>query len=168
MSIRRDNSVDQGAGVDQRVDQQLDQIGPRDLVRQAASQLSESVCIPTEVIGDKCACQDEPLRGASLEFHGAYAGTFFAMLAPAVARSLAADCFGLPSDEITAEWEAQLACELANVLCGAVLNRLDPNASIQLSTPQPTSVCPRHLRWCERLETPKGPLCVGLSMFGRG
>ncbi len=137
-------------------------------LREAATKLSKSVFIPTEVIGDKCACPDEPLCGASLEFRGAYAGTFFAMLAPGVARSLAADCFGLPSDEITAERESQLTCELANVLCGAVLNRLDPNARVHLSPPQPTSECPRHLRWCERLETPKGPLCVGLSMFGEG
>lgn len=136
------------------------------LARDVAAEVLETMFYSTAVAGDYNASSEELIRGASLEFHGAHTGTFFAMLTPRVARSLAAACLGLPEDEITVEAEWQLTCELANVLCGAVLSRWDPNSPVHLTAPKPTTGCPQHLGWRERLETPEGPLCVGFSLLG--
>jgi len=136
------------------------------LTRDVVCDVLETMFFSTAVISGPCACPHQLARGASLEFHGAFAGTFFAMLTPGVARALAGACLGLSDEEITSETESQLACELANVLCGGVLSRLDPEASVYLSAPQPINGCPRHIGWCEWLETPEGPLCVGLSLLG--
>ncbi|MCU1238446.1 MAG: CheC, inhibitor of methylation [Candidatus Solibacter sp.] len=101
-------------------------------------------------------------------FHGDPPGVFHMSLARDVATRIAADFLGLDADSVTAEQVNDVAKELANMICGAVLSRLESRATLRLSTPDlvdgdaavlPGTVC--------AVETGSGILTARIAMEKR-
>jgi CheY-specific phosphatase CheX len=92
----------------------------------------------TEVLGDA-----EPLTAleshqltARLSFHGAPPGAFSLRVTRQAARAIAADFLGLDQEEQASETQTgEVICELANMICGSVLSRLERDARFELSSP---------------------------------
>ncbi len=61
-----------------------------------------------------------------MRFAGLPSGELRVMLSRELARSIAAGFLGSDPEEVTAEAEGQVGCELGNMICGAVLSRLHP------------------------------------------
>ena len=74
---------------------------------------------------------------ARLVFHGKPSGIFTVAACPVAARSLAAAFLALDEDEVSQERAAEVVCELANMICGSVLSRLEPDELFELEHPEP-------------------------------
>ena len=66
-------------------------------------------------------------------------GELTVMLSPELACSLSAAFLAEEEDEVTPEQRSQVSCELANILCGAILSRLHPNSRVALGVPEPAA-----------------------------
>lgn len=79
----------------------------------------------------------EDLLTAELKFEGALSGWFSIQVQEKCARTIAGNFSGLmdPS-ELSPEIMTGVLCELANMVCGATLSRLDPDAIFNLGAPQ--------------------------------
>lgn len=71
-----------------------------------------------------------------LTFEGDRPGSFRMRLARPAASTLAADFLGEDSESLTGEQRIEVALELANMICGAVLSRIESRAVFRLGTPQ--------------------------------
>jgi CheY-specific phosphatase CheX len=80
---------------------------------------------------------DDPLIAFRLTFSGARSGAFEVRTSEASARSLAAGFLGEIEADVTGERAGEVVCELANMLCGSVLSRMDAAAVFELSHPEP-------------------------------
>lgn len=75
--------------------------------------------------------------GARLEFQGDARGVLELAIARSAARSLAANFLGAEREEEIADAQVgEVVCELANMICGSVLSRLDFGETFQLSSPE--------------------------------
>jgi Chemotaxis phosphatase CheX len=63
-------------------------------------------------------------------------GEMTVMLSRELAISASAGFLAEENEEVTEEQENQVSCELANIICGAILSRLHPNARVTLSMPE--------------------------------
>jgi hypothetical protein len=72
---------------------------------------------------------------AELSFEGDPPGTFHLALDPAAAQSAAADFLGEDPADLSAEQLNEVVCELANMICGSVLSRIESSATFRLSKP---------------------------------
>jgi CheY-specific phosphatase CheX len=120
-------------------------------------------------------CPDEALPNpgvlVEMAFEGDPSGTFRMSLAHAAASLIAADFLGEDADSVTAHQVDEVAKELANMICGAVLSRIESSATFRLSAPGlvdgPTAdpaVWPGTL--CA-VETGSGILTAGIDMGKR-
>lgn len=72
-----------------------------------------------------------------LKFEGALSGWFSIQVQETCARSIAGNFAGvMDSSELSPEAMTGVLCELANMVCGATLSRLDPDAIFNLGSPQ--------------------------------
>jgi CheY-specific phosphatase CheX len=71
-----------------------------------------------------------------LTFDGDPPGSFEMRLACAAANAIAADFLGEDADSLTVEQSADVTLELANMICGAVLSRIESSATFRLGTPK--------------------------------
>ena len=114
------------------------------------------------------ACEhapEETLVAARVCFSGEPTGELSLVLTRDLARALAAGFLGVDARELSAEEESEVACELANILCGAVLSRVHPDSRVALSAP--VSVSPRfqddgELHQC--FQTPDGALTISMRL----
>jgi|SRR5579884_2063595 len=75
--------------------------------------------------------------GAEVEFSGAACGRFEIELKEPLAQELAAGFSGvMDPSEMAPEAVPQVLCELANMICGATLSRMEPTALFRLKTPR--------------------------------
>jgi CheY-specific phosphatase CheX len=72
---------------------------------------------------------------ARLPFSGARSGDFGIRLAAGAAQVIAAGFLAEETREPSQEQVAEVVCELANMLCGSVLSRLDRGAHFDLGSP---------------------------------
>ncbi len=86
---------------------------------------------------------------AELCFDGDPPGSFRLVLDRRAARSVAADFLGSDPEALTLEQLDGVVCELANMVCGSVLSRIESTAAFRLSTP---TLAPD----ADRLRTPLG------------
>jgi CheY-specific phosphatase CheX len=84
---------------------------------------------------------------AELMFDGDPPGSFRLELDVPAARSAAADFLGEDAEELSTEQLNEVVCELANMICGSVLSRIESKATIRLSKPMIVSAA----------EQPQGP-----------
>jgi hypothetical protein len=86
-----------------------------------------------EDAGDSGA--QEPALVVELSFDGDPPGVFRLLLPRVAAAGFAADFLGEEADSLTAREIGEVAKELANMICGAMLSRIESRASFRLSTP---------------------------------
>lgn len=72
---------------------------------------------------------------AQLIFDGDPPGSFRLILDPAAARSAAADFLGEDPSELSEDQLNEVVCELANMICGSVLSRIESSATFRLFKP---------------------------------
>jgi CheY-specific phosphatase CheX len=73
---------------------------------------------------------------AQLTFEGQPPGALTMRVTSAAARQIAADFLGVDEQEVSELRVAEVVCELANMICGSVLSRMESASSFHLSTPQ--------------------------------
>ena len=79
----------------------------------------------------------EDLLTVELKFEGAISGWFSIQVQENCARAIAGNFAGvMDPSELNPETMAGVLCELANMVCGATLSRLDPDAIFNLGAPQ--------------------------------
>lgn len=105
---------------------------------------------------------------AELRFEGNSAGAFRLSLPLSLAQTAGAGFLGLDEAAASDAQAAEVVCELANMICGSVLGRLEHSTIFRLSHPEliPTLPGPGHdalsnTRW---FDTGEGVLSVSLSM----
>jgi len=69
-------------------------------------------------------------------FTGSAEGLLVVSLTPPALERLSASFLGLEEPEISESQAAGVLCELANMLCGSTLSRLDPGARIAIAPPR--------------------------------
>jgi hypothetical protein len=90
-----------------------------------------------DTVGEAC----EPPAGADtvtvqLSFEGDPAGCFEMRLARPAATAIAADFLGEDSGSLTRQQSTDVTLELANMICGAVLSRIESSATFRLGAPR--------------------------------
>ena len=104
---------------------------------------------------------------ATLSFHGSPSGRFGVRVAPETARRIATAFLGVEEESLSEQEIGEVVCELANMLCGSVLSRIESNARFDLSHPQldqtPNSCNASDQRSTRALELEEGPLALWLE-----
>ena len=77
-----------------------------------------------------------PVLAARLWFHGSPSGNLAVCISQASARLLAAGFLGEDEESLTEAQTGQIVCELANMLCGSVVSRLESEKSFDLTSPE--------------------------------
>ncbi|HPT27703.1 MAG TPA: chemotaxis protein CheX, partial [Bryobacteraceae bacterium] len=78
----------------------------------------------------------EPAVAATAVFSGDLRGSLCVACEPWAARRLAASFLGREDESTIAEAEVRLvACEMANMVCGNALSRIEPHGRFQIVTP---------------------------------
>jgi CheY-specific phosphatase CheX len=88
------------------------------------------------VLGPGEADPTTPMLTALVSFSGSRAGTLGVSASEATAVALAANFLGGVEESVPAEQVPPVLGELANVLCGAVLGRVEPAGRFTISPPQ--------------------------------
>jgi CheY-specific phosphatase CheX len=73
---------------------------------------------------------------AEVIFDGDPPGSFRLAMDRNSARSAAADFLGLDPSELNTVQQNEVLCELANMICGSVLSRIESNATFRLGKPE--------------------------------
>ncbi|MBV9508286.1 MAG: chemotaxis protein CheX [Acidobacteriia bacterium] len=79
---------------------------------------------------------ESPHVVAELNFQGEPSGSFSLSVSPAAARSIAADFLAEEENILSKEQVEEVICELANIICGSVLTRLESRITFRLASPQ--------------------------------
>lgn len=104
---------------------------------------------------------------ARLAFHGNPSGRFGVRIPGETGRKIAATFLGLEEDALTESQTGEVICELANMLCGSVLSRLEKGARFELSHPElepPDAGCPPGRTACRVFGLEEGHLAVWLEL----
>lgn len=90
-------------------------------------------------------------------------GELTVMLSRELALAVTAGFLAEDTEEVTAEQLDQVSCELANIICGAILSRLHPNARVSLSVPE-LAAPDFHEAAHQCFATPEGALAVTIRL----
>lgn len=118
----------------------------------------------------------EPRASAQLSFRGNPSGGFRVSLPLACGRKMAASFLGLEEESVSDRQVSEVICELANMLCGSVLSRLERETLFELSSPEPDTEFDADgtgFQWdraavCRVLECDEGTLTVWLKLDRAG
>lgn len=146
-----------------------------DLIPECGSELLD-VMYFTTVLGSatqETAPEESPDPGMpvafSLRFAGDVSGRFGISLQPAAAHQLAANFLGQQPAEITSSDAADVAAELANMLCGSVMSRVEREHEFVLTHPEALPIAsPRGGEdiLYSRLDTDLGAITVWVIVEG--
>jgi len=81
---------------------------------------------------------------AQVSFHGDPSGALTLRVTSREARSVAADFLGADADELSDRQISEVICELANMICGSVLSRVESTTTFQLAEPAIVSAASAH------------------------
>lgn len=73
---------------------------------------------------------------AQVTFDGEPSGSLSLRVTRDAARSISADFLGSDEGELTQQQVGEVVCELANMICGSVLSRVESTATFRLASPQ--------------------------------
>jgi len=82
---------------------------------------------------------DGPHLAARVSFTGSHQGALEVAATEATARALAGSFLGVMEDEVPEGQAPALLGEMANVLCGAVLGRMEPQGRFLIAPPEAAS-----------------------------
>jgi CheY-specific phosphatase CheX len=77
---------------------------------------------------------------AHVTFHGRPSGTLGVRLSRTSARTLAAGFLGEDEQALTDSQPGEVLCELANMLCGSLVSRLESDETFDLTSPELVSI----------------------------
>jgi CheY-specific phosphatase CheX len=79
-----------------------------------------------------------PADGIAVElaFEGEPSGTLFLSMSTPAAGRIAADFLGLDESEVSTAQTTDVVCELANMICGSVLSRVESTVRFRLASPR--------------------------------
>jgi CheY-specific phosphatase CheX len=110
-----------------------------EVLRGAAEQVLETMFFAA-VSPEAPEAAGEPRVAARLSFRGEPSGTFAVSLSEAAARAIAANFVGAEKeDDLEPARVAEVVAELANMICGSVLSRLESESEFDLGPPEPVS-----------------------------
>jgi CheY-specific phosphatase CheX len=137
-------------------------------LRPACEEVLETMFFTSVMEGADAAAESsedrEPRIDARLTFAGEPSGVFQVRTTASAARALAAGFLGEREADVTSERAGEVVCELANMLCGSVLSRMDAAAVFELSHPELAGKWPDAARAGCRFELPEGPLEVAVEL----
>jgi len=108
---------------------------------------------------------ESPSLGAVIAFRGVLAGEFRLAISQCTAARLGADFLAAEGQEGTVDQTRSVVAEFANVVCGAVLSTLAPDADIHFSIPQLLDEIDRSQLTYHFSSTGEAPdIAVGLSL----
>ena len=117
------------------------------------------------IVGDAAIqlLQVQPLLSKTIQISGPLTGTFRLAITMDAADALAADFLGLLLLPDCAAVD-QVMGELANMICGAALSRIEPDALFGLSHPEPDSTPIHNDGTFQCFELERGLLAVSLEL----
>lgn len=138
----------------------------------SAAEVLESMFF-TSPAGDAApeAASGGPWISAALSFRGNPSGRFGVDVRLDTGRRIAASFLGQEEDALTETQAGEVVCELANMICGSVLSRLERESRFELSQPK------IGLAGASRPDTPgarrvveleEGPLAIWLELEEAG
>jgi|SRR5579864_1032693 len=83
----------------------------------------------------------EPVLMARLKFSGGRSGSFTIRVSARAAATIAANFLGEETDDPEPGQVRDVVCEMANMICGSVLSRLDREAHFDLQHPELVETC---------------------------
>jgi CheY-specific phosphatase CheX len=87
-------------------------------------------------IGPAEAESGDAVLEARLAFHGSLSGTLSVRISDASARALAAGFLGQDEEALTSAQPGQVVCELANMLCGSLVSKMEGEERFDLDSPE--------------------------------
>jgi|SRR5271169_1519525 len=107
-----------------------------------------------------------PALMARLKFSGGRSGSFGVRVSAAAADTIAANFLGEDTDVPEPSQVRDVICELANMICGSVLSRLDREAHFDLQHPELVEMCntPPPGSVCSSFEIQDGQVVLCLQM----
>jgi CheY-specific phosphatase CheX len=91
----------------------------------------------TSIMGERKEPPEDLAVEALVGFEGEPSGSFGLKLSAAAARSVAANFLGVEDErELTEPQIGEVSCELANMICGAMLSQVESGSTFQISHPQ--------------------------------
>ena len=87
-------------------------------------------------LGEIDSAASGPAVTAHLKFEGDPPGSLTLRVTLDAARSVAADFLGEEEAGVSSDRIGEVVCELANMICGSVLSRVEPNVTFRLSAPR--------------------------------
>ena len=102
---------------------------------------------------------------AALTFEGDPPGALWVCLTPGAARALAADFLSVEPSCLSPHQIEAVVCELANMICGSVLSRVESSSDFRLSEPRIVAAAPTAPPMASRtVALAGGFLTVGMRM----
>lgn len=137
------------------------------LLRDAAEDVLENMFF-SAVMGELETPADGQRLCATVTFTGTRNGRLGVSASASTVATLAAGFLGSEEEEVGESQVRAVAGEIANVLCGAVLGRMNPAGEFAISPPEVTdgddSVVVGTLELRRRFELMEGDLSVGLTV----
>ena len=139
---------------------------------EAASQTLETMffAVP-DAVSESTSRPDGDLIAVSLSFRGSPNGHFALIVSDQLARTLAANFAGCDEADLAPVQVLGVAAELTNMVCGAALSKIEPEAGFDLAAPEairiapdgPAPAPPAGTSSVCRLEFPEGALVAILT-----
>ena len=113
-----------------------------DLIREALQESVNEVLermFFVETLGEAADPAEDPQANeiaVGLSFQGEPSGSFLLRLTGAAARQIAADFLGIDEAEVSDTQTSDVVRELANMICGSVLSRVESAATFRLAAPR--------------------------------
>jgi CheY-specific phosphatase CheX len=110
--------------------------GDNEILCAAARQVLETMFFTT-IMGERDDPPGDPMVEARVSFEGDPSGSFGLRLSAGAARSIAANFLGLEDEaELAPTQVGEVACELANMICGALLSQVESGSTFQIAHPR--------------------------------
>ncbi len=109
----------------------------RQALEEATLEVLETMCFEYPVDeAREGGLPEGPATAAVARFDGSLRGELRVALAGAAPRRLAAAFLGIDEEEVRGQDELLVAAELANMLCGATMSRLEPQGRLRIAAPE--------------------------------
>jgi CheY-specific phosphatase CheX len=132
-----------------------------EVLLEAAQQVLETMFF-TSVMGDRDAPPESPCVDARVAFHGAPSGVFGIRLSAPAARTITGNFLGAEDEsEVTEAQIGEVVCEMTNMLCGAVLSKVESESTFDIAKPE---LAPAPTGWTRSLDLDSGALMLALSL----
>jgi len=102
----------------------------------AVSEVLESMCFTSTCGEGEAETAQQDWIYSRLQFSGSPNGSFGIGAPLATAQSIAANFLGEEEEDLTRTQAIEVICEIANMTCGTLLARVEPEHTFSLTTPK--------------------------------